>query len=69
MNETIGIISGNGDYPLLVAKGARKAGVKKIIAAALIGETEKEIENFCDVVCWIEIGQLGKLIKFFKKIM
>ena len=67
MIENLGIIAGNGDYPLFVAKGARDSGVKKIVTAALIGETRKEIESFCDVVCWIEVGQLNKLIKFFRK--
>jgi len=65
--EKLGIIAGNGDYPLLVAQGARKSGVKRIVVAALIGETKREIEAYSDVVCWIEVGQLGKLISFFKK--
>jgi UDP-2,3-diacylglucosamine hydrolase len=67
MTDSIGIIAGNGDYPLLVAKGARSSGVRKIVTAALVGETKKEMEELSDVVCWIEIGQLGKLISFFKK--
>jgi len=67
MIDNLGIIAGNGDYPILVAKGARKSGIKRIITAALIGETKKEIESVSDVVCWIEIGQLEKLILFFKK--
>ncbi|MBN1522108.1 MAG: UDP-2,3-diacylglucosamine diphosphatase LpxI [Candidatus Aureabacteria bacterium] len=67
MMDNLGIIAGNGDYPILVAKGARRSGVKRIITAALVGETEKGIESFSDVVCWIEIGQLGKLISFFRK--
>ena len=65
--KNLGIIAGNGEFPLLVAQGARKSGVEQIVVAALIGETKKEIEMFADVVMWIEIGQLSKMIHFFKK--
>ena len=38
--ETLGIIAGNGVYPLLLAEAARAAGVKKIVAAAFTDETD-----------------------------
>ena len=41
--KNLGIIAGNGEFPLLVAQGARKSGVEQIVVAALIGETKKEI--------------------------
>jgi hypothetical protein len=62
----LGIIAGSGDFPLLVAKGARKAGVERIVVAALIGETHKNIEMLADIVVWIQLGQLGKIIHCFK---
>lgn len=65
--KNLGIIAGSGEFPLLVAQGARKSGVEQIVVAALIGETKKEIEMLADVVMWIEIGQLSKMIHFFKK--
>lgn len=64
--KTLGIIAGSGDFPLFIAKGARQSGVEKVVVAALVGETKKEIEMLADVVVWIEIGQLTKMIHFFK---
>ena len=38
--DTLGIIAGNGVYPLLLAEAARAAGVKKIVGAAFTDETD-----------------------------
>ncbi len=60
-----GLIAGNGRFPFLVLEGARKAGAS-ISVAALREETDPEIERLAEVVQWLGIGQLGKLIRFFK---
>jgi DUF1009 family protein len=62
----LGIIAGNGVYPQLLAESARKAGVKKIFAAAFRGETDPILEQHVDVVEWMRVGQLGRLLKFFR---
>ena len=64
--ETLGIIAGNGVYPRLVADAARKAGVAKIVAAAFTDETDPILERHVDLVEWIRVGQLGRLLKFFR---
>src|SRR5216110_395176 len=65
--EILGIIAGNGVYPRTVAKAARKAGVKKIVAAAFTDETDPAISQHVDVVEWLRVGQLGRLLKFFRE--
>ena len=65
--ETLGIIAGNGVYPRELAEAARKAGVKKIVAAAFTDETDRSIEKLADTVEWLRVGQLGKLLKFFRE--
>lgn len=62
---TFGLIAGNGNFPFLVVEGARKAG-QKLVVAAIKEETDKRIEEVADKVQWVGIGQLGKMIKFFK---
>jgi UDP-2,3-diacylglucosamine hydrolase len=62
----LGIIAGNGVYPRLLANAARKAGVEKIAAAAFTGETDPVLEGHVDVIEWIRVGQLGRLLKFFR---
>jgi UDP-2,3-diacylglucosamine hydrolase len=64
--HALGIIAGNGVYPQLVADGARKAGVKKIVAAAFTNETDPILEKHVDVLDWIRVGQLSRFLKFFR---
>ncbi len=61
-----GLIAGNGRFPFLVVEGARKAGVS-LSVVAIKEETDKSIESIADKVVWVGIGQLGKMISFFKK--
>jgi DUF1009 family protein len=63
--QILGIIAGNGVYPKVLAAAARKAGVEKIVAAAFTNETDPEIDKLVDVVEWLRVGQLGRLLKFF----
>ena len=64
--KSIGVIAGNGQFPLLFTRAA-KAGGLRVVAVALRGETLPEIDSLADEVTWIQLGQLGKLIKAFKK--
>ncbi len=64
--NTLGIIAGSGVYPLLLADGARRAGVKRIVVAAFTDETSPEISNRADEIEWLRVGQLGKLLTFFR---
>jgi UDP-2,3-diacylglucosamine hydrolase len=61
-----GLIAGNGKFPFLVVEGARRAGVS-LAVVAIKEETDKEIEKIADKVLWVGIGQLGKMISFFRR--
>ncbi|HVM61925.1 MAG TPA: UDP-2,3-diacylglucosamine diphosphatase LpxI [Verrucomicrobiae bacterium] len=63
--EPLGIIAGNGDFPLILARSARQRGVGRIVAAAFDGETSPEIEGAVDEAEWIKLGQLNRLIEVF----
>ncbi|MEP6705331.1 MAG: LpxI family protein, partial [Acidobacteriota bacterium] len=60
-----GLIAGNGQFPFLVVEGARKQGASLAIAA-IKEETDTRIEEVADDVMWVGIGQLGKMISYFK---
>ncbi|MFN2492874.1 MAG: LpxI family protein [Pyrinomonadaceae bacterium] len=60
-----GLIAGNGRFPFMVVEGARRAGVS-LSVAAIRGETDPTIEKEVDHLMWVGIGQLGKMIRFFK---
>ncbi len=48
-----------------MADAARKAGVTKIIAAAFTGETDPGLEQHVELIAWMRVGQLNRLLKFF----
>jgi DUF1009 family protein len=60
-----GLIAGNGRFSFLVVEGARRAGASLSIAA-IREETDPKIEDHAEKVTWVGIGQLGKMISFFK---
>ena len=64
--DPLGIIAGNGVYPRLLADAARRAGVKRIVAAAFTDETDDRLAGMVDEISWMRVGQLGKLINFFR---
>ncbi len=59
--EKIGLIAGNGKFPLFFAQGAEKTG-KKIVAVAFKEETSRELSKYVDEIHWISVGELQKLI-------
>jgi DUF1009 family protein len=60
-----GLIAGNGKFPFMVLEGARRAGFS-LSVAAIREETDPEIERAAERVQWVGLGQLGKMIRFFK---
>ncbi len=64
--DNIGIIAGGGQFPLLFIDAAKKAG-RRVVVVAHKGETDESVAQSADSVCWVKLGQLGKLISFFKE--
>jgi len=65
-SDKIGIIAGGGQFPLLFARAVRRHGLK-VYAAAHQGETDQTLADQVDALQWVRLGQLGKIIDFFKK--
>jgi DUF1009 family protein len=63
--RTLGLISGNGVFPLEVARMARRQGLRTI-AVAHIGETDPGLAEVVDAVTWIKVGELQRIIDVFK---
>jgi DUF1009 family protein len=61
-----GLIAGNGKFPFLVLEGAKRAGAS-VAVAAIREETDPQIESVADRMTWVGVGQLGKMLRFFKK--
>jgi hypothetical protein len=65
--ETLGIIAGNGKFPLLFAECAKKQGNLKIIAIAIKNDTSRQIRGFVDEVYWVNVGEFKKMLAIFKE--
>lgn len=65
--KSLGIIAGNGVYPLAMAKAARAAGVERIVVTAFHNETDPALASLVDEMEWMRVGQLGRMIGYFKK--
>jgi len=61
----LGLIAGNGVFPMLVARGAREAGLE-VVAVAHQGETDPALAGEVAACTWVRVGELGKIIKTFK---
>lgn len=65
--QRLGLIAGNGKFPLLVLDAARARGTE-VVVAAIKEETCPEIEQHgATAVHWMSLGELGKLIDTFKR--
>lgn len=61
-----GLIAGNGEFPFLVAEGARKQGAE-LAVVAIKEEADARMNEVSENILWVGIGQLGKMISYFKE--
>lgn len=64
--EKLGIIAGDGTFPVILAEAAKNNGYS-IIVVAHNGLTSPDIEKVADKTFWVNLGQLSKTIDSFKK--
>ena len=64
--ERIGLIAGNGRFPIIFAENAKRLGYA-VSAVAHIGETAPELEQYVERIHWIKVGQFNKLIQALKE--
>ena len=65
--QRLGLIAGNGRFPILVLDAARAQGLD-VVVAAIKEETFPEIESHgAAAVHWLSLGELSKLIDTFKR--
>ena len=62
--ERIGLIAGNGRFPIFFAREAGKRG-RKIVAVAFREETSGKLRKAVDEIHWISVGQLSRIAEIF----
>ena len=63
--QPLGLIAGEGVFPLLVARGARAAG-REVVCAALAGSAWPQLRDECDRFAWVGVTRLGRWINFLR---
>jgi DUF1009 family protein len=60
--QPLGLIAGEGVFPLLVARGAKAAG-RKVICVGLSGNAWPQLKTECDQFSWAGVSRLGSWIR------
>jgi DUF1009 family protein len=61
----LGLIAGEGIFPILVARGARATG-RKVVAAAFGGSAWPELRGEVDVFKWVGVMRVGQWIRVLR---
>ena len=64
--ETLGLLAGIGHLPVDVAQSAKQLGYR-VVAIAVVPETDSELPENADVFYAINVGKLGKIIQTLEK--
>lgn len=62
----IGLIAGSGQFPMIFSKAAKAKGFD-VYAVAYVNEADQNLEHHVEAIEWIHLGQLKRLLNFFKK--
>ncbi len=61
----LGLIAGEGIFPILVARGARASG-RKVVVAAFNGSAWPELRDEADVFKWVGVVRMGQWIRVLR---
>lgn len=62
----VGLIAGWGDFPIVVAKALKDAGVE-VYCVMLHGHADPELAQHCTRIQWLGVTKLGGKIRFFRR--
>ncbi len=64
--KCIGLIAGDGRFPIIFAENVRRLGFT-VSAIAHVGTTLPELESYVEHIHWLKIGQFGKALAALKQ--
>ena len=64
--ETLGLLAGIGHLPVDVAQSAKKLGYR-VVAIAVVPETDPELPENADIFYTINVGKLGTILQTLEK--
>jgi DUF1009 family protein len=66
LSSPLGLVAGNGSFPMEFAHRARALGLS-LVVVALKGEADPCLQQLSQDFEWIGVGQLGRLVKILKR--
>jgi DUF1009 family protein len=66
VQSPLGLIAGEGVFPTLVARGARRAG-RRVVAVAFRGSASPELANEVDEFHWVGVARIGQWIRRLRR--
>ena len=63
--HVIGVLAGAGEYPRLMVEGAKRAGMR-VVVAGFKGAVGKDIPPLCDAFCKFRVGAVDGPREFFQ---
>src|SRR5579859_4871070 len=64
--KIVGLIAGAGELPLAFAQNAKEKGLG-LYTAAIRGAASARLNKLSDKIEWLSVGQLNRLITFFRQ--
>jgi DUF1009 family protein len=64
--QRIGLIAGSGQFPIIFASAAQAKGFA-VYAAGYVNEADPQLAEQVTVMEWFHLGQVKRLIRFFKR--
>ncbi|MBU1888072.1 MAG: UDP-2,3-diacylglucosamine diphosphatase LpxI, partial [Candidatus Omnitrophica bacterium] len=65
MRTRVALIAGNGKFPIIFAKAARRKGAE-VVAIGIKEETSRDLEACVDKIYWLGVGELAGLFQILE---
>ena len=64
--DKLGLIAGGGEFPLLVTRGAKKAGLQ-VVCLGFRGLADRKLSREADKFVWVNLARIGEWLRALKK--
>lgn len=65
-SSPVGIVAGNGSFPIEFCENARQAGIS-VVCVAIHGEADEKLNELADKCVWLKVGEVNKALNTFTK--
>jgi DUF1009 family protein len=66
VSKTLGLIAGDGQFPIEVAAGARAQGYR-VVALAIRGSASRDLARHVDAFYWVSVARIGQMVRRLRR--